>query len=75
MTLANDVVVLVMDAFEDAISSNFTFTFSFRTSPPNDLKTEIPCGVFRNISENERIRNVNGTRFRTGSATRRRDWR
>ena len=64
-TLSNDACVLVMDAFEAELSGDFTFTFSYRTSPPNDLKAGIPCAVFRNIAEVEQIRNVGGTNFRT----------
>jgi hypothetical protein len=64
MSLSNDVVVLVMDAFEAELSGDFTFTMAYRTSPPNDLVHEIPCAVFRNIAEVEQIRNVHGTKFR-----------
>ena len=62
--MSNDAVVLVMGQFEAEISGTLTFTLNFRTSPPNDLKSELPCAVFRNINESELIRNVHGTKFR-----------
>lgn len=64
MSLSNDVVVLVADAFAEQLSGVLTFTLAIRTSPPNDLKGGIPCLVFRNIQETEQIRNVHGNRFR-----------